>query len=714
MDHLPEDVLTRILICSSILLALVACDDDPVPPPPAPKTRHYVFRAISGISMGGIGAAAVGPRHPEKFDVIAAMGGPLDAAYMLGSIERLLSQGFCSYERLSQAALDQVDLNDPDAFTDCMGPLPPGDPDGFEHAQYFNKFQFTKDGGTFDRSAYMEIFEDLSLAFGNAMYYNPESSLLPHPLITRAKLATLCSGSKTPVRIPGLLNKEHNPHGAYDAIAFCDGEDDAWMCRDTKRVVDLCAHPDPQTDCGTEGGAIRPRHDDSSLAGRAVYFDQNGRFDPCQEHREPITFALAIDFNGNGKRDFAEPVIANGHERWRDVGPDGCESRLENGSGGCVANPAQSPFASGNKDPNGDDAHFDTNPRGTERNRRFDAGEPYEDCGLDGVCIGDASSEDYGEGNARYDDGPNRANFFANDARSNFAAWPEEQRHRVDFYIEGGIRDVFNLGVSAGEALGGVRAFLPAETGIYADWLTLPTINGTWAGAFNWEEVAWTQLPRNIVIRYGNRNASQADIFAGDGDHVGGGTALNRMATFYFMLGEKWAFLGKGRIEGAPPFPYESTFPSAALGADRDFAIAFPPGYTEETGRRYPVAYMGHGYGMDPVGMAGFSFISSAEMQVGKMTPMIFVFPNGRCCYRNTAGDRKCTERPDVTRAEGPGNLTWDKMGQGYKRECLKGTFYVDGRATGNNGAYEKAYLELMDYVDANFRTLAPRDVPLP
>ena len=29
---------------------------------------------------------------------------------------------------------------------------------------------------------------------------------------------------------------------------------------------------------------------------------------------------LAVDFNGNGRRDYGEPVINNGHERFDDVG----------------------------------------------------------------------------------------------------------------------------------------------------------------------------------------------------------------------------------------------------------------------------------------------------------------------------------------------------------------------------------------------------------
>src|SRR5690606_19128643 len=104
--------------------------------------------------------------------------------------------------------------------------------------------------------------------------------------------------------------REHNPDGRYPAITFCHGT--------SARTGDY----DP-----TDPGA----------------------------RRYVMDFALALDMNGNGKRDCAEPVVWNNRERWRDLGVDGRA---------CVDEPGYDPETT--PDPARDD--FDTldNPEGTE------------------------------------------------------------------------------------------------------------------------------------------------------------------------------------------------------------------------------------------------------------------------------------------------------------------------------------------------------------
>src|SRR5207253_1086942 len=91
-----------------------------------------------------------------------------------------------------------------------------------------------------------------------------------------------------------------------------------------------------------------------------------GKFDPSIQATNPAQILLAVDVNGNGKRDSGEPVLVQGSENWRDVGVDGLADKDEPGYD-----------AQTNPDPNGDDYHYLWNPTGTENNWRYDQGEPF-------------------------------------------------------------------------------------------------------------------------------------------------------------------------------------------------------------------------------------------------------------------------------------------------------------------------------------------------
>jgi hypothetical protein len=70
----------------------------------------------------------------------------------------------------------------------------------------------------------------------------------------------------------GLKHKEFNPDGTYDAIAFCDTR------------------------------------------------TNSGNFDPTRPSERAFEMLLAVDYNGNGVRDAAEPIITFVSERYQDVG----------------------------------------------------------------------------------------------------------------------------------------------------------------------------------------------------------------------------------------------------------------------------------------------------------------------------------------------------------------------------------------------------------
>ena len=79
--------------------------------------------------------------------------------------------------------------------------------------------------------------------------------------------------------LKNFFDERYNPDGKLDVITFCDGND-------------------------------------SETLGL-------GKFDPTVPATNPAQILLAVDVNGNGKRDSGEPVIVQGNEPFDDVGTDG-------------------------------------------------------------------------------------------------------------------------------------------------------------------------------------------------------------------------------------------------------------------------------------------------------------------------------------------------------------------------------------------------------
>jgi poly(3-hydroxybutyrate) depolymerase len=739
----------RWLVASLVLGLLAGCHKKgdnpppPPPPPPPPTTLHTTYRVLSGVSMGAIGTSTVGMKHPEMFDALAPLGGPIDVNYFTGHfIEGSELGGFCSLSQIeAQLAIDPNGLNDPRVMT-CMSEVP--GTVSTEHTQSFNHWRFTTSGGHFTRSSYVNLFTDLALAFGNFASYNPDSPFAPAGLDAQTAWNPPADICTNPVRIKGKLSdptghpiysKEYNPEGKYDAITFCDGEEEpVYYCVNTMQTVDFCAGIDGGTGIAA-GGVINPIPDDqaqlyaemycngpmaiasdatgNSDAVVALYQSEEGRFDPCRAHTKPLMVTLAIDYNGNGRRDYAEPPIYNSHERFSDVGADGCPDALEDGKGGCVSDPSQSPHAQGVADPNKDNYDFNTNPLGTEGNWAYDQGEPFEDTGLDGV----AGTGDYGEGNGKYDESPNLSRLRSYDPVGNYAKLTPAQRKLIDLYIDGGRRDVFNLGVNAQLFFGLISALNPGEAQGFTDFSSIPNDDPTASeDDIQGDQAIWTKVPRNVLEFYGTVNPTPAELAAGDGDHVGTDTqALHR---FQFM--ESWA-ANRWTALPLPPKPADpgdfnsresdQTFFSPSLNANRNFSIYLPPGYNDPTqaNQRYPVLYLLHGYGQDA---SSFAITSVALFEVPMSTYVlqgvedldtrkyIAVFPSGRCCFTNNAtGERDCTFAHD-------GDAAWTGS-------CVTGSFYVNSAGLGPDGGdrYEDSLIDLVHYVDENYRTLAPADV---
>jgi hypothetical protein len=688
----PSGRLAALALALSLLAGCPKVDE-----PPGPETRRYTFRAVAGMSMGAIGAsflAGYGDNH-AKFDAVGSMGGPMDATYFLDAFERLQTGGFCTHAQLvALAAENPAALNDPGAL-DCGAPRTRW----YETPQTMNRWRYTANGGDFDRSSYVNLFHDLALGLGNPLSYNADSSFFPHPAFTKAEFerSDLCD---RPVVVERVYNREHNPDGSYPAISFCEGQAPIYYCGDAaKTPMDWCAGVTPQAFCESRGAPLLEATDSRNPD---LFYARKGVFEPCRPGREKLGIALAVDYNRNGRRDWHEPIIVNARERYRDFGADGCPNAQEDGRGGCSGGGAGG-------DPNHDDYDLE-NPLGLEGDGLWEAGEPYDDDGLDGVP-GTAGFGDFGEGNGRYDEGPNRARFLATDLRRRYLRMTPAERARLDYYADGGIRDVFNLGLSADHLTGVMRALEPDATRKYTDFLQIPALDPAgWEDDFFYAARAdFSRFGRNAFVRYGLEHPTDAQLRLGDGDHVGtNAQVIDRFQTFIMWLSTRWdGVLGpsEARTRGETRSERIDYF-SEALGALRTINVALPPGYDTETDRRYPLLLLGHGYGMDAASMANIAIIFTALMDAGDVRPMIIAFPSGRCCYER-AGERDCRDEQD----DGRGFSERD----GWKSQCTKGNFYVNrqGYGPGDEVAYGDAVIELMDVIGSKYRLLGEQTVPV-
>ncbi|MDF1562589.1 MAG: hypothetical protein P1V51_06080 [Deltaproteobacteria bacterium] len=665
-------------------------------------SRTYQYRALAGVSMGAIGTGLLGTREPGVFDALGPLGGSLDLRYFLHYFEDHPLSGFCTYEDtlaiLQAAGGDPEALNDIAAIEACAVRAPATE--RFEHAMDFNHWWYDDNGGTFDRSSYIDLLEDVSQALGNPAFHNPENPFFPPGVDESATCAD-------PIVFPGtdhggdapVYNDRFNPEGRFDVITFCDGEEPIVTCEQTGQVVDFCAGVDPDTFCGADGPAVQLPKNRLKAQYPEVYYREKGSFDPCRPHSERLRVVLAVDYDGDGVRDYGEPVIVNGRERWEDTGADGCPSTEEDGAGGCTT-AAESPHDPvTNPDPNGDDHDWERNALGTEGDWVWQEGEPFTDAGLDGV----AGTGDHGEGNGRYDLSDGAARWLTVGPRSQLERWSDEELANTDFWFDGGIRDIFNLGVSAAQTYGHVAARDPQSLFIQ-NFPEVPTYDDVPVDPFDFREVDWARIPGKVLFLYGDPDATDAQWRDGDGAHVGTvKQVLDRMNLLFAWLSERFP---EGDDSGDDFGSYselvlDESYYSEALGSDRVYSRALPPGYFDPANaeRSYPVVYFLHGYGQDPTGMSGANVVLTGYMAEALLEKMIVVYVDGRCCFRNAAGERDCHEPADAP----------DK-GPGWVRECHRGSFYVDsqGKAAGEGTAYGASLDELMAHIEATYRVKAP------
>ena len=566
--------------------------------------RRFTFKAIIGVSMGGGGAAYLGTKFHDRFDFVGGLGGAVDWIYLLRYITTSLTGGFCS-------ARDEAGIGA------WCGQGPPSHP--YEHPVDYNHWFFADNGGAFDREEYVKIFQDLSLAYGNPLIYNAESPYrAPGMPIERLRLNPqarcapecrdaarleqcraagncfcdrvcpdgVCPDAIAPHTIAtGFFDAHYNPDGQRPVISFCDGED------------------------GGEPGVFR---------------DGSAR-------DKPVEILLVVDLNGNGRRDIHEPVIRQMSEPYADLGCDGVASANEPGYD-AITQP----------DPAGDDYDWYRNPTGTEGNWLYEgpaacpgAGEPYDDLGLDGVADTPQSSDggyDYGEANGRFDYNPNFARIIERSPSQIWRGLTPDERARVDFWLDGGIRDIFNFGLSAMHLAGQLRA-AGENIRLYDDF---PFLLDNPLGMFNPSPDTpdlFGQRGHSLLIRYGTPDASPADIASGDGAHVGTALqALTRFLTLFDWLLNRWPD-GDYQPQGPADRPVSENivFDSPRTGRRYRYGVSFPPGYGRDPALRYPVMLVLHGYGQEPDDLPAVGAILAGSMGRGLWQKSLIIYPDGNC-----------------------------------------------------------------------------------
>ncbi|MFO0602144.1 MAG: hypothetical protein U0324_03165 [Polyangiales bacterium] len=600
------------------------------------ERRRFSYHGIVGFSMGAAGTAMIGTRNLDRFDFVAPLGGPIEWAYMADYIRRFHVAGFCTEaQRMADPA---------GCARGSSVERVPQVRDLFEKRQHFENWFYPDgadgQGGTFDRRSYVQIFRDLTRMFGNAIMPPGPSGVLPKGVpdeeLTRSD-AERCA-VPSPVRLTNYFDAQYNPRGTYPVITFCDGQ---------------------------------------NARGHAGEWDGG-------TGNQPMEVSLAVDINGNGRRDAGEPVLARFEEPYRDVGADGLPSAMEPGYN-----------AATNPDPAGDDYDRAFNPAGTEGNFNYDPGEPFDDVGVDGMrCpAGAQCPHDLGEGNARFDRTAGAQRYLDVNPRRLIATAPDATLARTEVWADGGAQDLFMFGTVANHFVGayqqrgyGVHYYnnfapLGAERIPEEDW-PFTTLD-------------WARMPGHVMLRYGSADATPAQILAGDGGHVGtAGQITGRLYAPLWWMAGRWPggdrralqFSFRADDAGRCANGYSCSFDFRSERANRTgpVSIALPPGYHDpaNAGVRYPVIFVLHGYGQEPRNLLAVAFLIGNYMSNAgypswqRPQKFIMVFPDGRC-------------------REGDG--------------CLRGTFYTDSPV--GNARMESFFLDLYDWVDRSFRVRQPEEV---
>ncbi len=667
------------------------------------RTRRLMHRAIVGFSMGAGGTASFGSRHHDRFDAIAPLGGLSDYIWLSWFIEGNAMSGFCP-------------ASNPDCAKVAPNRYPMPEP--FAHTMDWNHWWYEQgsgNGGSFPRHDYVQIFGDLSLAFGNLIGQNADPALV-HMVagpkktdpwivgnVTGLPPGVDCSFAVSPIgddpdnaeqrrREQGCRKFRCDPKNAWTART--NYFDDEFNPDGSKPVISFCD--------GGQKGVSPYKNTWTSDAG---------------DHTEPVNVALAVDLNGNGIRDENEPVIRSGHEPYDDCGLDGLCDPSE---------PGYDPVT--NPDPNQDDYDYMLSPSGTEGNHHYELGERFRDDGFDGVpnTKDRHVAGDPGEGDGVYSEGQAWKRMRSADAHSIVRGWTDEipggpltdpALGRFDIMTDGGVRDLFNFASVANHLAGAVGTRRTAagrslkSIAFYNGYEFLPGQDPARPQDFAPGDLRWKDIADMPNVRYGSVDATPQQILQGDGMHVGtAAQLLNRLLFGFYYVAARWPDADRTRTSLSIDQPAPSTinelgtkcellgrcekiFTGPKTKRTGPIAVTLPPGYSHEENvrrnTRYPVVFVLHGYGQDPRDLEATALVTNNFMNDGtrssatRLPKFIVVYVDGRCRQQNGVP------------------------------ECIQGSFYVNSARQGGP-QFDSWFEEVMEYIDKNYRTMPPSDVEIP
>jgi hypothetical protein len=729
-----------------------------VPPAAGTKStkRQMTYRAVMGVSMGGGGAASFGFRHHNLFDVMAPLGGPVAWTWLLDYIYNNQLGGFRAIP--SGTTLADIQLaatlcsTNADCKSDetCLGVLTtpptqgrcvlmPKPTDPYVHPETFNTwwYEYPKagNGGTFDRGSYTQIFRDLAIMYGNPNSDNliPGAENLPagvsptDPAVVGDHPGSECATWVDPT-CPVSPAPTPWPNGAL--VSPCNVDAD---CGDPSLACNngMCGPPCDLTPlqalantCPAERCAhtlVLQNYYDAEYNPDGIFpvitmcdgSPQNAALTPYANtwtpsgNGAPLEVGLAVDYNGNGVRDELEPVIRSGHEPWLDYGTDGLPSSME---------PGYMPGV--NEDPSGDDYNAQYNPAGTEGDHRYQEGEHFDDFGIDGVpntpqqppggWAKPGDGYDVGEGDGVFTVSRGLQRFWDRDAWSIVrqmvdpsqvpaGALDDGALSRVDVWTDGGLRDLFNFEVDAQHLVGALFA-RGRDTTYLTGATQAPGLDPSDPNSYDPARIDFDDLPGVVLQRYGAIDPTPTDITDGSGQHVGTPSELTaRLQSALYFIGARWKSHPELTIQAdtdpanaSPKAPQCEVIGNCTVnftskeGRTGPVGISLPPGYANKDLQNvhYPVIYLLHGYGQQPTDLEAAIVLlknwmnSSLNSTASRLPKAIVVYVDGRC-----------------------------RLNQSGNAECIQGTFFADSPMP--NGAQDETWwLELMDYIDQNYRTL--------
>jgi len=254
-------------------------------------------------------------------------------------------------------------------------------------------------------------------------------------------------------------------------------------------------------------------------------------------------------------------------------------------------------------------------------------------------------------------------------------------------WFDAGIRDFLNNSVSSNAAIGQALGAYQLPFGVYDGFGGI--VQGATDATFDFTEIPWADLPKHGYLRYGNPDASPTDIAGGDGRHVGtANQVIYRIETTFAYIDKHMPDGDRDDATDGGQIMKSLVFHSPTTGRDSPYALFLPPGYDkpENANKRYPVVYVLHGYGMQPDDLVSLSAVIanhmiSTEPIETRIQKFIMVYVDGRC-------------RPEAN------GVPVDPSGD----RCEGGTFYMDAPES-LTAHIETGMMELMDYIDATYRT---------